>query len=43
MKAFGKGMFPGHIDPIQRDLLIVLAAGMLSATALISVGFVVFH
>ena len=43
MKAFGKGIFPGHIDPIQRDLLIVFMTGMLVAAALVSVGFVVFH
>lgn len=43
MKAFGKEIFNGHIDPIQRDLFIVLATGLLVAGALISLGFVVFH
>jgi hypothetical protein len=43
MKAFGKEIFPGHLDPIQRDLLIVFMTGMVVAAALVSLGFVVFH
>lgn len=43
MKAFGREIFPGHLDPIQRDLLIVLMVGFAIAIAFISVGFVMFH
>ncbi len=44
MKAFGKNIFPGiHIDPIQRDLFLVLTAGFLLAGALVSVVLFVFH
>ena len=43
MKAFGKHIFPGHMDPIQRDLLVVLTIGFVTAFALVSVGFVLFN
>jgi hypothetical protein len=44
MKAFGKTIFPGiHVDPIQRDLFLVLAAGFLVAAAIVSVVSFVFH
>jgi hypothetical protein len=44
MKAFGKVIFPEvHINPIQRDLLLVLAAGFFVAVAIVSVGSFVFH
>lgn len=40
MKTFGKHLFPGvHIDPIQRDLLVIFTTGMLIAAALILIGF----
>ena len=43
MKAFGKQIFPGHLDPIQRDLIIVMTVGLVIATTLVSVGFAVFR
>jgi hypothetical protein len=44
MKAFGKNIFPGiHIDPIQRDLFLVLTTGFLLAAAIVSVALFVFH
>jgi hypothetical protein len=44
MKAFGKNIFTGiHIDPIQRDLFLILTAGFLLAAAIVSVVSFVFH
>lgn len=44
MKAFGKIVFPDlHINPIQRDLLVILTAGFLVAAAIVSVVSFVFH
>jgi len=43
MKAFGKNIFPGiHIDPIQRDLFLILTAGFVLAVALVSVVSLIF-
>jgi hypothetical protein len=40
MKAFGKSFFESiHIDPIQRDLLLVLTTGFFVAAAIVSVVF----
>jgi hypothetical protein len=44
MKAFGKNIFPDiHINPIQRDLLLILTAGFLLAAAIVGVASFVFH
>jgi len=44
MKAFGKNIFPDiHIDPIQRNLLLVLTTGFLLAGAIVVVASFVFH
>jgi hypothetical protein len=43
MKAFRKEFFPVHLDPIQRDLIIIMMVGLLVAATFISVGFAVFH
>jgi len=44
MKAFGKIIIPEiHIDPIQRDLVLILAAGFFVAAAIVSVVSFVFH
>jgi hypothetical protein len=43
MKVLGK-VFPHvHLDPIQRDLLVVLGAGFLVAVAFIVAASFVFH
>jgi|GraSoiStandDraft_46_1057282.scaffolds.fasta_scaffold1926197_2 hypothetical protein len=41
MKA--KDILPPHLDPIQRDLLVVFAAALAIAATIISAGFVLFH
>ena len=44
MKAFGKNIFPGiNIDPMQRDLFLILTAGFLLAAAIVSVLSFLFH
>lgn len=43
MKAFGKGLFPLHLDPIQRDLLLIFTVALGVAAAIVSIGFVLFH
>ena len=44
MKAFGKSIFSGiHVDPIQRDLFLILTTGFLLAGAIVSVALFVFH
>jgi hypothetical protein len=44
MKAFGKTIFPEiHVNPIQRDLLLILMAGFCVAVAIVSVVSFVFH
>jgi hypothetical protein len=43
MKAFGKELVPLHLDPIMRDLVVVLAAALAIAALLVSVGFILFH
>ncbi|HZY78105.1 MAG TPA: hypothetical protein VFE50_01185 [Cyclobacteriaceae bacterium] len=44
MKAFGKNIFPDiHIDPIQRDLLLILTTGFLVAASIVGVASFVFH
>ena len=44
MKAFGKHIFPGiHVDPIQRDLIIVMISGVAAAVAIIGVLSFIFH
>jgi len=44
MKAFGKFNFPEiHVNPIQRDLLLILTAAFLVAAAIVSVVSFVFH
>ena len=43
MKGFVKHLFPGHIDPIQRDLLVILSIGFVVAAAIVSVASFVFH
>jgi hypothetical protein len=43
MKAFGRGILPPHLDPIQRDLLIVLVTALAIAAILVSVGFGLLH
>jgi hypothetical protein len=42
MKSPGK-ILPPHLDPIQRDLLVVFTVALAVAAAIISVGFVLFH
>jgi hypothetical protein len=32
-----------HINPIYRDLFMVMTAGLLIAMALVSIGFIIFH
>jgi len=32
-----------HINPIYRDLFVVLTAGLLIAMALVTIGFIIFH
>jgi hypothetical protein len=42
MKVLGK--FPEiHINPIYRDLLLVMVAGFLIAMAIVTIGFMIFH
>jgi hypothetical protein len=41
MKTFKFSGF--HIEPIYRDLIMVVCAGVLIAMALISVAFMIFH
>lgn len=44
MKAFGKNIFHGvHIDPIHRDLLLILTTGFFVAAAIVGVASFVFH
>lgn len=44
MKAFGKQIFPEiHVNPIQRDLVIVAVSGFAVAAAIIGVLSFVFH
>jgi hypothetical protein len=44
MKAFGKTIFPEiHVNPIQRDLLLILMAGFCVAVTIVSVVSFVFH
>ncbi len=44
MKAFGKHILPDiHLDPIQRDLLILAASGFLLAAAIVGVLSFIFH
>lgn len=44
MKIVGKNLIPElHFNPIHRDLLAVMTAGLLVALALVSIGFMVFH
>jgi hypothetical protein len=40
MKTFGKNLIPGihiHINPINRDLLVITAMGLLAAMAMVTV------
>jgi hypothetical protein len=32
-----------HINPIYRDLFLVMVIGVLIAMALVSIGFIIFH
>ncbi|HEY5826608.1 MAG TPA: hypothetical protein VIT44_19710 [Cyclobacteriaceae bacterium] len=32
-----------HINPIYRDLVVVMTVGLLIAMALITIGFIIFH
>jgi hypothetical protein len=44
MKTFGKNIFNEiHLDPISRDILVVMTMGLLVALALVSIGFMIFH
>jgi hypothetical protein len=44
MKAFGKNFLSDiHIDPIQRDLLLILAIGFFVAWGIIGVVSFIFH
>lgn len=43
MKVFGKFLPHVHVDPIQRDLLIVLGAAFLVALAFVGVASFFFH
>ncbi|MEQ1588002.1 MAG: hypothetical protein ABL895_19120 [Cyclobacteriaceae bacterium] len=37
MKSIGRNLFPGfHLNPINRDLLIVISSGLLIAMAIIT-------
>lgn len=42
MKVLGK--FPEiQINPIYRDLFLVMVAGLLIAMAIVTIGFMIFH
>ncbi len=42
MKVLGK--FPEiQINPIHRDLFLVMIAGILIAMAIVTIGFMIFH
>jgi hypothetical protein len=44
MKAFGKNILPDiHINPIQRDLLLILTTGFFVAWAIVGVASFLFH
>ncbi len=44
MKAFGKNILPDiHINPIQRDLLLILTIGFFVAWGIISAVSFIFH
>ncbi|MFZ5999035.1 MAG: hypothetical protein ACOYW3_00870 [Bacteroidota bacterium] len=44
MKTFGKNLLGDiHLDPISRDILVVMTMGLLVAMAIVSIGFMIFH
>ena len=43
MKNLNKNLFPEiHVNPINRDLLVVLSMGLLAAMAIVTFGVMVF-
>lgn len=42
MKVLGK-FSEIHINPIYRDLLVVILAGVLIAMSIVTIGFMIFH
>lgn len=43
MKTFGKNLLPEiHINPINRDLVLIISTGLLAALSLVTAGVMVF-